>query len=40
VAINLIVEEEAKSLEDIETYYKTKINPLPDDLNSLSASNI
>lgn len=40
VAINLIVEEEAKSLEDIETYYSTKINPLPDDLNSLSASNI
>jgi len=36
VAINLIVEEEQRSLDDIETYYKTKINTLPDDLDSLS----
>ncbi len=36
VAINLVVNEEMRSLRDIETYYKTNITPLPEDLTNLS----
>jgi superfamily II DNA/RNA helicase len=35
VAINLVVNEEIRSLRDIETYYKTNIVPLPEDLTSI-----
>ncbi len=35
VAINLVVNEEMRSLQDIESYYKTRIVPLPEDLSNL-----
>ena len=35
VAINLVVNEEMRSLRDIETYYKTNIVALPEDLTNL-----
>ena len=35
VAINLVVNEEMRSLHDIETYYKTNITPLPEDLTRI-----
>ncbi len=35
VAINLVLPDEKKSLEDIEKYYGTKIDPLPEDLSKL-----
>jgi translation initiation factor 4A len=35
VAINLVMPEEKKALEDIEKYYNTVIQPLPEDLSKL-----
>jgi superfamily II DNA/RNA helicase len=35
VAINLVVNEELRSLREIETYYKTTIAPLPEDLTTI-----
>jgi superfamily II DNA/RNA helicase len=37
VAINLIVDEEGRTLEEYEQYYSTKINPLPEDLSSITS---
>lgn len=35
VAINLMLSDEMRTLKEIETYYKTTIVPLPEDLSSL-----
>jgi superfamily II DNA/RNA helicase len=35
-AINLVTGDEMKALKDIEQYYTTQINPLPDDLAKIN----
>ncbi len=36
VAINLMLTDEMRTLKEIETYYKTMIVPLPEDLGNLA----
>jgi translation initiation factor 4A len=38
MAINLVIEDELRAMEEIQNYYATTIVPLPEDLSTLSGS--